>query len=57
MPNPDEITPTLTQEQVRQMTGAFPESPDNRRPRCYEQCVESPRVSDMAAGEGDAYQE
>ncbi len=35
----DEITP-VSESKVREMTRAYPEIPDNRKPLCYEQCVE-----------------
>ena len=51
-------TPEESAKAMRAMTGCVkPENPDNRRPRCYDQCVEAPVTTQIANTNGDAYQE
>lgn len=54
MPNQEEITPT-SDAKLKAMTAAYPEIPDNRKPRCYDQCVEAPSMPDQITGIGPAY--
>ncbi len=49
-----EITP-VSSETLREMTRALPDIPDNRRPLCYNQCVEAAVVKDQITGIGPDY--
>lgn len=50
----EEITPT-SDAKLREMTAAYPEIPDNRKPKCYDDCVETSKLPKQVTGIGPDY--